>query len=187
MIITILAEPRSGSTNLANWFLLKEKFTVLFEPITSPQWKWYQNGVSPRLWTYPTLHLVVKEIYHPGVNFSELVEISDKVIILYRENENEQSQSWLNASKTNNWDKQWVFKEELVRNEDAAFFSEIKYGIKKDYLEKDYFKVSYEELYYRYGFQRVLDYINLPDLENKNFPYGKKYRVDLKTNNKTLI
>ena len=62
MVITILAEPRSGSTNLANWFYFNKDFTILYEPITSPKWKWYKHGVSPKLWEYKTLHLLVKEI-----------------------------------------------------------------------------------------------------------------------------
>jgi hypothetical protein len=186
MIITILAEPRSGSTNLANWFVNKKEFTILYEPITSPEWKWYQNGISPKLWKYNTPHLIVKEIYHPNIDFSELIEISDRIIILYRENENEQSQSWLNATKTKNWDKQWVFNKELIKNTDASFFDKIKYGIKKDYLEKDYFKISYEELYYNNGFQKILDYLDIAGLVNKNFPYGQKYRIEI-NKPKTLI
>lgn len=179
MIITILAEPRSGSTNLANWFLDKKEFTILYEPITSPQWKWYKHGIPPNEWTYKTPHLIVKEIYHPDTNFLELIEISDKIIILYRENETEQSQSWLNANKTNNWDKQWIFKKELIENGDATFFNRIKNGIKKDYINKDYFKISYEELYYNNGFQKIVDYINLESVRNEKFPYGQKYRIDI--------
>ena len=33
MVITILAEPRSGSTNLTNWFYHNKNFTTLFEPL----------------------------------------------------------------------------------------------------------------------------------------------------------
>jgi hypothetical protein len=33
MIITILSEARTGSTNLANWFAIKNNFTVFFEPL----------------------------------------------------------------------------------------------------------------------------------------------------------
>ena len=84
MVITIIAEPRSGSTNLANWFYFNKNFTLLFEPITSPEWKWYKHDVSPKLLKYKTSHLLVKEIFRPDVDFSELVEISDKLIILYR-------------------------------------------------------------------------------------------------------
>ena len=150
----------------------------MFEPITSPEWKWYKHDVSPKLWKYKTSHLLVKEIFRPDVDFSELVEISDKLIILYRENITEQTQSWLNASKTNNWDKVWVFKEDLIKNEDKSYFNQIKEGIKENYLDKDYFNISYEELYYNNGFQKVLDYLNMDELENKNFPYGQKYRID---------
>lgn len=186
MIITILAEPRSGSTNLANWFLDKKEFTILYEPITSPQWKWYKHGIPPNEWTYKTPHLIVKEIYHPDTNFLELIEISDKIIVLYRENEREQMESWLNANKTKNWDKEWTFKEELIKDLDYSFFIEIKNRIKKDYLDKNYFKISYEELYYNNGFQKVVDYINLDYIKNENFPYGKKYRINV-NKTKTLI
>ena len=179
MIITIIAEPRSGSTNLANWFYFNKNFTLLFEPITSPEWKWYKHGISPKLWEYKTSHLLVKEIFRPDVDFSELIEISDKLIILYRENITEQTESWLNATKTNNWDKVWVFKENLIADHDASYFYQIKNGIKENYLNKNYFNISYEELYYNNGFQKVLDYLNINELENKNFPYGQKYRIDV--------
>ena len=178
MIITILAEPRSGSTNFTNWFYFNKNFTILFEPITSPKWKWYKHGTPPKLWEYKTPHLLVKEIFRPEVDFSELIEISDKLIILYRENITEQTQSWLNANKTNNWDKVWVFKEDLIKNEDESYFNQIKNGIKEKYLNQNYFSISYEELYYNNGFQKVLDYLNMDELENKNFPYGQKYRID---------
>lgn len=36
MVITIIAEPRTGSTNLGKWFLAKKEFTVLFEPLIKP-------------------------------------------------------------------------------------------------------------------------------------------------------
>jgi hypothetical protein len=186
VVITILAEPRSGSTNLANWFYFNKNFTTLFEPITSPKWKWYKHGVSPKLWEYKTPHLLVKEIYRPEEDFLELIEISDKVIILYRENTTEQTESWLNANKTNNWDKYWVFKKDLIKDEDAWYFNELKKGIKENYLDKNYFNISYEELYYNNGFQKVLDYLNMDELENKNFPYGSKYRINV-DKTKTLI
>jgi len=186
MIITILAEPRSGSTNLTNWFYFNKDFTILCEPITSPMWKWYKHGVSPKLWEYKTLHLLVKEIFRPDVDFSELIEISDKVIILYRENISEQTESWLNANKTNNWDKAWVFKENLIKDEDASYFNQIKKGLKENYLNKDYFNISYEELYYNDGFQKILDYLNMDELKNKNFPYGTKYRIYVNKTNTVI-
>jgi hypothetical protein len=181
MIITILAEPRSGSTNLARWFGLQKDFTIFMEPLNPNMAAYgeYKKEISPKLWEYKTPHLLVKEIFRPETDFFELIEISDKVIILYRENISEQTESWLNANKTNNWDKAWVFKENLIKDEDAWYFNELKKGIKENYLDKNYFNISYEELYYNNGFQKILDYLNIDELENKNFPHGQKYRINV--------
>jgi hypothetical protein len=185
MIITLLCEPRSGSTNLANWFYFNKEFTILYEPITSPKWKWYKHGVSPNLWKYKTPHLLVKEIFRPDVDFLKLIEISNKVIILYRENTEEQIESWTNAKLTNNWDNNWVLKN-IKNNDEIDYFTELKNSFKKKYLDKEFFKISYEELYYNNGFQKILDYLNIDELENKNFPYGRRYRINVDKGN-TLI
>ena len=58
MIITILAEPRSGSTNLANWFYFNKNFTTLFIP-SDPKSKWYKPE-SPKEYTYTTEYLLIK-------------------------------------------------------------------------------------------------------------------------------
>lgn len=179
MVITIIAEPRSGGTNLANWFIYNREFTILYEPMTSPDKMWYKNGISPKLWEYKTPHILIKETYDIKTNFSELIEISDKVIVLYRENLIKQTQSWLNSTKTNNWDKQWVFNENLIKNEDTTYFNNLKLNMKTHYINNKYFNISYEELYYNNGFQKVVDYINLDSIKNENFPYGQKYRLDL--------
>ena len=97
---------------------------------------------------------------------------------MYRENEKEQIESWINAKTTNNWDKQWVSKE-LKNDNETNFFLELKKSFQEVYLNKNYFKISYEELYYNNGFQKILDYLNIDELENKNFPCGKKYRIDV--------
>jgi hypothetical protein len=70
MIITILAEYRSGSTNLAKWFEQNPDFTVLIEPL-NPHGignrrqikKITKSDKNPKLWNYATKHLLVKEIY----------------------------------------------------------------------------------------------------------------------------
>lgn len=183
MIITILAEPRSGSTNLANWFFLNKSFTTLFIPSDSKS-KWYTQK-SPKEYTYNTKYLLIKEDYYQYKNFDELISISDKIILLYRENVKEQIESWTNAKLTNNWDNQWTLKN-IKNNNEIEFFIELKNSFKKEYLDKDYFKISYEELYYNNGFVKILDYLDITDLENKNFPYGKKYRINVNTT-KNLI
>jgi hypothetical protein len=183
MIITILAEPRSGSTNLTNWFYFNKNFTTLFMP-SDPKSKWYKKE-SPKEYKYNTEHLLIKEDYYHYKNYDELFSISDKIILLYRENLEEQIESWTNAKLTNNWDNEWLSKN-IKSETETIFFTELKNNFKKEYLDKNYFSISYEELYYRNGFQKILDYLSINYLENKNFPIGKKYKINA-TKPKTII
>lgn len=195
MIITILAEPRSGSTNLTNWFYHNKNFTTFFNPDIPPENRspltvmWYQNGIPPKDYKYETEHLVIKEDFYHYKDYSEFIDISDKVICLYRKNEYNQIESWINAKKTNNWSNQWAyFKNDFKLNEDEViFFKELKKSFRERYLNDSiYFKISYEELYYENGFQKIVDYLNLDCVKNENFPIGKKYRIDV-DKSKSLI
>jgi hypothetical protein len=187
MVITILAEPRTGSNNLANWFFQKESFTVFYEPLNHvmKQSGQYKGDSSPKLWKYDTKHLLIKEII--GVDrfqLEEIISISDRLIILYRENAKLQEESLKMAVHTNNWDKNWVYHPNAIQrlsNMNIDWFTERKSNFKSEYLDNNsYFKISYEELYYNNGFQRIVDYIDLPEVQNIDFPYGEKYRVDAK-------
>jgi uncharacterized protein YrzB (UPF0473 family) len=183
MVITILAEPRSGSTNLLYWFYHNKNFTLLFEP-SNPASKWFQNKIEPKDYKYNTKHLCVKEIYYPGINWHSLLNVSDKIIVLYRENGQEQLESYLNSIKTNKWHTNYVYKPEEndLLNEKTIFFNTLKFEFKENYIDKEFFTISYEELYYNNSFQKILDYLDIDELENKNFPLGKKYRIDIKVN-----
>ena len=183
MVITILSEPRSGSTNLTNWFYFNKNFTTLFIP-SDPKSKWYKSE-SPKEYKYNTEHLLIKEDYYDYKNFDELISISDKIILLYRENIEEQIQSWISAKTTNNWHRQWDWKN-LQNEKETDFFIQLKLSFKEKFLDKNYFKISYEELYYNNGFHKILDYLNIDELENKGFPVGQKYRINA-TKTKTLI
>jgi hypothetical protein len=195
MIILLLCEPRSGSTNLTNWFYYNKNFTTLFNPDIPPEYrnsldnKWYKNGVSPKDYEYKTEHLLIKEDFYHYKDYSEFTDISDKVICLYRKNESEQIESWVNAKKTNNWSNPWAYiKDEFKLDEtEVNFFKELKKTFKEQYLNNPtHFKISYEELYNENGFQKIVDYLNLDCVENKNFPIGKKYRIEI-DKSKTLI
>lgn len=180
MIITILAEPRSGSTNLANWFSNYESFTVFQEPLNR-RGLGYQKNKPINEWEFKTQHLLIKEVYTPDLNLKELIEYSDKVILLYRENYSEQIESWLVASETDNWSSNWIENRIQINGFETKkeYFKNLKNGFLKNYINKgNFFKISYEELYYKNGFQKILDYINLNELKNINFPYGKKYRIN---------
>jgi hypothetical protein len=180
MFITILAEPRSGSTNLANWFTLYKNFTVLSEPLNKKSW-YYKKGEPVNTWTYNTEHFLIKEIYSPNADLTELINLSDKIILLYRENDIEQLESWLQSVETENWISEWVSNRIKITNQESKknYFYSLKDGFKNEYLnDNNLFKISYEELYYKNGIQKVIDYLNIDSVENKNFPYGRKYRID---------
>jgi hypothetical protein len=178
MVITILAEPRSGSTNFTNWFYFNKNFTTLFEPSNSGS-KWFQNEIEPKDYKYNTKHLCVKEIYYPDTNWDTLVSISDKIIVLYRENSQEQLESFLSAVTTTNWDNSYVYtkKENTLTKEKMEYFNLLKSEFKEKYINKDYFIISYEELYYNDGINKIVEYLNMEDVQNINWPIGEKYRV----------
>jgi len=77
MIITILSEPRSGSTNLTNWFYFNDEFTVMFLP-SNPKSKWFNEEKNLEKYKYKTEHLLVKEVYYHYKDYSEFINTSDK-------------------------------------------------------------------------------------------------------------
>jgi hypothetical protein len=184
MIILILAEPRSGSTNLAHWFNSNKNFTVLQEPLNKSGLN-FKNNIPPHEWEYNTNHLLIKEIYNQNVNLEELINLADKVILLYRIDVEQQLDSWLVASETNRWNSEWISNRIVITNKDMKvdYFNKLKSGFKNDYLNNSkFFNISYEELYSDNGIEKVIDYLNMDELENKNFPYGHKYRINSKPN-----
>lgn len=178
MVITLLCEPRSGSTSLASWFFNNKDFTVLFEPL-NPLSEYFING-SLKDFKYNTKHMLLKVMYYPHDNLDDIIDISDKIVLLYRENENEQIESFVNAIETKNWDKQYVYKgaKKDVFMNNTVYFKQLKQEFKDKYFNKGYFKISYEDLYYKNKFQNLLDYIDL-NLKNENFPHNKKYRINV--------
>jgi LPS sulfotransferase NodH len=181
MVITIIAEPRTGSTNLGKWFLTNKEFTVLFEPLNKTSTN-YKKGESVNEWKYNTNHFLIKEIYTPDICLTELIQFSDKIIILYRENKKEQSESWVMANSTDNWTESWRPNDKIkyhANNTKIDYFYNLVDGFNTNYVSNEnYFKISYEELYYNDGLNKIIDYLNLDCVKNVNFPFGQKYRID---------
>ena len=120
---------------------------------------------------------------------NDLIKISDKIIILYRENIELQLESLVNGYITNNFETKWVHKPvdksrlDKIPNLLIENFFNVKNDIKNDLIEsQNYFTISYEELYFNNGFQKLVDYINLEEVQNINFPFGEKYRIDFDKN-----
>lgn len=223
MIITILSEPRSGSSNLSFWFGLHNECTVFIEPSTNPIYKKYRNNdvvindinyvitimkssdggwnwdnkdlllenpqshmiLNPHnssktfaggvWWKYPTKHLVIKEICYPDKNYKNILQNSDKVIILFRENYIEQKESWLMSVNTEKWGGHYFFNESLLFDKNDDYLIKIKKEIEK-YKTSNNFIISYEELYFRDGIKKLINYIGIKELEKIKFPIGSKYR-----------
>jgi hypothetical protein len=188
MFILLLCEARSGSTNLANWFKQYENFTVVQEPLNEISID-YRHNQPANEWRYNTKHIIVKEIYWKVNRLTDLIKLADKVVLLYRENYTEQFESWLAAGRTNNWVNEWSYYE----NRFKANYTETSYfkNMKDEFnafcaKNPNYLKISYEQLYYKNGIEDILKYLNMDELEIKNFPYGKRYRVT-SDKKKTLI
>lgn len=181
MIVSLIVEPRSGSTNLANTFFNDNEFTVLYLP-SDPMSKWYVES-SPKNYQFITKHLMVKEDFYSDKDFSELLSISNKTIFLYRENAEEQIISWVNARITNNWGGHWRYNDKNMSNQifEIESFKKMKLAF-NEYTKKisNGLKISYEEIYERNGFYKIRNYLGHDITQNIIFPIGERYRLNIK-------
>ena len=180
MIIVIIAEPRSGSSNLALWFRNLGNIELLYEPISNPNMKWFKDGIPISEWKFDKDIIVIKETFNETTDYTELISIADKIIFLHRENYNEQLESFTHAMVSNNWDGVWLdadFDKSKVENF-KSLFSDIKnrYREFRD-MHPVGIEVSYEELYFNSKIENVIDYLELPKLKKYKFPINTKYRV----------
>lgn len=193
MIITILSEPRSGSTSLLHWFGCHRDYTISFEPIDtitiddSIKSNKYSKKSSKNIhdkifdissFKYDTSHLVIKEIAGVTEYHKKLIHSSDKVIVLFREDYQKQLESFVLAYNTQNWFNQYVYNEKYIVTQEQSVLNKSKEQI-EGYKSK-YFSISYEDLYYRGKIKELIDYIGNSDLNSIPFPYGNKYRLDKK-------
>jgi hypothetical protein len=180
MKIFILAEQRSGSTNLSRWFRTKEDFTVLIEPF-NPHSTDFKNNINLK---YITKNLLIKETFN-GTNqnlklLKELINVYDKTIVLYRKDKTQQLESWTQALRTHNWVNRW-FENKFITptKENSEYFNEMGIKFKSNFLDNnELFSISYEELYEsENGINKLIDFINLDTLTSDGFPYGERYRT----------
>lgn len=182
MVITILCEPRTGSTNLLNWFELHDNYSIVFEPFNTPVSRKtkssksiiFNNIKDIKSWQFNTDNIVIKEIAYPGINYEYFLENSDKVIVLFRENYEEQNKSFLMGSATQNFFNHYSYDKSMIKHETSPYLELSKTEIKK-YFDSDYFLISYEDLYYRGKINQLINYIGNSDLNNSTFPFGSKY------------
>jgi len=180
MIIVIIAEPRSGSSNLALWFRNLGDIELLYEPISNPNMKWFKQNEPIENWKFDKEIVVIKETFNATIDYTELISIADKIIFLHREDYNKQLESFTHAMVSNNWDGIWLdadFDKSKIKNFELLF-SNIKNKYKE--FRNNYpigIEVSYEGLYFNSQIMDVIQYLELPKLTKYTFPINQKYRV----------
>jgi hypothetical protein len=192
MRILILSEFRSGSTSLLNWFNLSDNYSIVFQPITNPKYISKKKSTKDLIYTdirnidsyqYSTKNIVIKEVTpideHELINLLQKV---DKVIVLFREDYENQLKSFLFASNTNIWESSYIYDTKYILNKEHLLLDNSKSQIEK--YKSKYFSISYEDLYYREKIQKLIDYIGDGGLTSISFPYGTKYRLE--KNNKII-
>jgi hypothetical protein len=172
MKILIISEPRTGSYNLLKWFMLDDRFTVFRNTL-----KLNENKIE-KSYEYNSEHLIVCS-YPNGVDdyLPESLSFFDKIVCLHRENFQKQLQSYMNAVSEFNWDSEYFYKDIHIKKEEI-FIKKIKNKFNSNYL-KNYFSISYEDLYEKNNINKLLDYIKIDSEYLDRFPFGRKYRVDM--------
>jgi LPS sulfotransferase NodH len=174
MVITLICEPRTGSNTLMKWFESQKNFEVLNLP--------FEKCIDYKNYSFKKENLVIKEEFHNlNPNFTELINFSDFVIFLYRENIKEQVESWVTAKKTKRWTEHWVFDKNKceVSEKEMIEFEKLKNEFKQYFLNNvENFKISYESLYYDNGLDKIINHLKIFDLNKNDFPKTKKYRID---------
>jgi len=172
MVYTILAEARTGGSHLIESIQKHTGFDLASEPWTgSPNWFSKTKDVSEIGWIGNYENLIIKEIYDPMQNYENLINISDKVFCLYKENWYSQSKSILYSRRFQNW--QWEYKKTDVDNKITdeqiykfyynGNFRFHKWDFQQFIKINNIPSISYEELYYRNGVEKIKEVFDLSD------------------------
>lgn len=195
MKILLLCEPRSGSTSLANWFIENRNFDVRFETAMNDSNDWVGVGINNIIQRPDCRHLVLKEVYYGRmsehvIDWVQYLDFCDKIVFLYRENEQDQIISWNHAQVTGNFCGQYPEGVVEMVKSNAEYLSKLKRRFKEFREEhKDRgLTISYEDLYMRNKIHILIEYLNLSDELTYKFPLGQRYRYSFDRKNiKDLI
>ena len=187
MIILILSEPRSGSTNLSLWLKsMSSEFIVIHEPYNpgSPD---YQGSSYYNIdWIDIKKNYIINEKFlnNRTAEINGLINICDKVVCLYRENTKEQIESFVMASTTGAWTSIYEANRKILDQIDTIhhykqeYFETLKQNFKELREFHNFKSFTYEDLYFRNKIDEFKEYLGLKiDIP---FPIGGKYRRDIK-------
>lgn len=184
MIILVLSEARSGSTNLGFWLRKSlPDYVVLNEPYNKRSGDYVNKEHYDISWINPNKNYVINEKFYPGCgDLNKLILFSDVTVCLYREDEVKQIESFVISAVTDKWYGEYS---------DTSITSKIdeKYSHLRDYFKKlkNDFQIfikenglksfTYEDLYYKNKIEDFKEYIGIES--NIKFPYGLKYRKEI--------
>lgn len=180
MIYTIIAEGRSGGQTLTEWFRLSlNDFIIAHEPFNKDNNDFTKNTDKTDFsWIDENKNYFIKELYSDDI--LPLINKSDKVMCLYRENWKEQTKSLLYALKTNMWHLKYNeenVKKHVTEEEIIDFYENNFKNIKKQFndfiIKNNFSSISYENLYYGNGIDKVKEHFNITS--KIEFPLGQKY------------
>lgn len=185
MIILILSEARTGTVNLMLW--LKKSmpdYIVLTEPYNkkAPDFKTEKKYNTD--WIDLNKNYIINEKYYPDCgDLTELMNISNLTLSLYREDIKAQIESFVIAEVTDLWRNEYNGNDKILQNIDTLyldkkiFFEQLKKEFKIFTKFHELKSFSYEDLYYRNKIEDFKQYFDIKiDIP---FPYGKKYRIDI--------
>ncbi len=180
MRILIIAEGRTGGTTLTDYLKIQfPNHKLITEPYTSKEIRWIETDIE---WYKESDNIIVKEIYRDYYDFTNLINLSDKVFCVYRKNWYEQVRSILYAEQVG-----FIYEYNI---------SDVEKSITKDMINQRYFKhhksykksfqnfikrnnlinVTYEDLYYGNGIDVIKEYLNINSIDG--FPPVKRYLKD---------
>lgn len=182
MIYTIIAEPRTGGVSLMNWIGKSlPKFTIAQEPWFNENDLWITGeDVSEVDWIKKYNNICIREIYKPTRDFTNLINISDKVLCLYRDNWEEQIRSSLYQGNTDSYmdtydedDVLRVVTDEMIKHRYVYYFKEHKDKFKQFIKKNNFISISYENLYYGNDIDIVKKHLNFDN--NIEFPLNMRH------------
>lgn len=170
MVYTLIAEPRSGGTDLTDWFQeVLSNYTIAQEPYLRNSENFYSHteDVTDVKWIDEHENVFIREIYERERDFTNLINRSDKVFCLYRKNWYAQTKSKLFHQHQNEYRRHYTKKEmdEIVNHETIVDHYKMEFGKDKksfqNFIKRNNFmSVSYEDLYYGDDIQKIIKFFN---------------------------
>jgi hypothetical protein len=187
MVYTIISEARSGSSHLIDW--VRESlpnFVACPEPWLNdqPEFDTKGNDISYIDWIDDFHNIFIKEMFYENQDYTNLMNRSDKVICLYRENWYAQVRSLLFQEKQNeflfNYEKSDVDKiitEQMILDKYNSSHIHHKTNFQNFISDRNLVSISYEELYYGNGFDKFKNHFNIAS--DLKFPlYERHLKID---------